>query len=163
MLIFIVIAITCIIGYFILLNIMKNYGIKKINEKTDIAVQILQKFVESDPGNPENVRYSKWLKENPANLWSRILVHTTKSNKKRGELAGKILLICESVNRLLQLDNIVNNAIKTGSIKFNNIFTNEVSDGLDIEEMRAGKLKLFSIIEQAFLDIKKELGITNPI
>lgn len=122
-------------------------------------IRSLKQLIGNKPEFADVETYLNWLKYNPEELWIRIMTHATGNKKLLGELSGKIFMACESIEKVIELDQTVSTLINAGHVKFKNIFTDEEHDGIDIEEAKNGRGKLIAIIEQSFSDIKKQLSI----
>jgi hypothetical protein len=140
----ILLVIFTIIVYWVILAVLKQYGLRRISEKVSKTMLILNRANSSDKET-----YSKWIeKSNPEQLWARIIAHTTGNKKLLGELSSKLLQACEAIGRLSQLDNSVKILIEAGSYDIN-----------FLEEQRNNRKTLIALIEQSFSDIKNELKI----
>lgn len=153
------IIIFCLLGFWIMSNALKHYGLKRVSDKVTKTTQKLKKLIENKPEFADGETYLNWLKYNPEELWARIMTHATGNKKLLGELGGKIFMACESIEKVIELDRMVSTLINAGHVKFKDIFTDEEHDGIDIEEAKNGRGKLIAIIEQSFSGIKKQLSI----
>jgi hypothetical protein len=137
-----------------LLKALQAKGIKKIADvKIPQTTQNLERVVGEGRKLENPDLYLKWLNDsNPKQLYVKILTNTLSNKKLFLELTRKLLLACDSINRLIHIDTSIQTILNMGG-------SYEEHEGF-IKEMHNETSDRILVVEQLFSDIKNELEIS---
>ncbi len=134
-----------VIVFIFLFSMLSKVGVHRIAQKVITTTKLLKKQTARKSDTSEN--YSRWLEQNPRGLWIRILSHETENKKLREELSHTMWTICESIEKIISLDQTIAASMQTSTI-----------DSAAIERIKQEKEQLVVVVDQAFSDIVKVVG-----
>lgn len=128
--------------------VLPALAIRTVTRKCEATSQKLRLLEKNRPEYPNAPEYDVWRQKAPEVLWAKVMASTVGERVRRGKLAGKIVVACDGMHRVLQLDYTVHSWISSGAISFS-----------DVETVKTERNQLVAVVQQALDEVEAELSL----